>query len=188
MLSSLVLVCTLIALYKNGDCLSFETEQYKEYYRNSLKEIVVKDGVYKILRTDEDGIFVDKKEREKYSFDDDDISIDATVSKSEISIQVINYHGRVRLYIPALNLYLQHYSNDIVKASKYSDSVEQLWLIKETDDKKRYMIIPCYEGIDIFDERLNVSSAHQLGIDADNKLIITENHSDTWFFNMIDAK
>ena len=173
-LPMVIVVALLIILFSvfysvRSEFLTADSVHYYDYVAQSKNEVVIPDGKYNICVDSGKKLTVVPDSTKEYAFDDDDRCMYLELGNEGITVQIKNYHGRVRLYIPEKNLYLQHDGEEI-KAADYKDTVKQLFIIKESSEPGKYYIIPCQKGIDTFDERKNVTPERCLGYDTDGNV------------------
>ncbi|WP_196802877.1 hypothetical protein [Butyrivibrio sp. AE2015] len=162
--------------------LAADTESYKAYVQASKEEVVIPDSTYNLKSESDLYVTAVPDPDKEYSFDDDDKKMYLNLSSEATAIRLINYHGRVRLYIADKNLYLDHGSEPLI-ATTYRDTDDQLWIIKPSDTDSQYYIIPCSERINTFDNRMSITSDYHLGYDASGNLVITDDStSGLWTF------
>ena len=165
-----------------SEYLTADTDTYKEYVQASKEEVVIPDSTYNLKSESDLYVTAVPDPDKEYSFDDDDKKMYLNLSSEATAIRLINYHGRVRLYIADKNLYLDHGSENVI-ATNYRDTDDQLWIIKPSDTDSQYYIIPCSERINTFDNRMSITSDYHLGYDASGNLVITDDStSGQWIF------
>lgn len=177
----LVIVFSLF-YHGRSEYLTADSGAYKDYVANSKNEVVVPDGKYSLSAKSGKKLTAVPDTTKEYSFDDDERCMHLILGDEGTKVKVVNYHGRVRLYLLDKNLYLQH-DGDEIKAADYKDTVEQLFFIRESLESGKYYIIPCRKGIDTFDERKSAVPERYLGYDKDGNIIMTDDeNSIKWEF------